>query len=122
MNDALIWATRGRSWGFRFLLNGGLPDPLAEYERAFADVADEPAACHRGDGRVALRFPDPEGRRDTAGRPIPHEFVVSGPLAETINSLDDALHTIWPMVADTYAGIWDTDHPPTPADLRFDAQ
>ena len=35
--DRLIWATRGRSWGFRFLLNAGLPDPLADYERSFAD-------------------------------------------------------------------------------------
>ena len=29
----LIWATRGRSWGFRFLLKGGLSDPLMAYER-----------------------------------------------------------------------------------------
>ena len=25
---SLIWATRGRTWGFRFLLNGGFADPL----------------------------------------------------------------------------------------------
>ena len=121
-SGALIWATRGRSWGFRFLLDGGLPDPLLEYERAFAGVPDEQSAYHRQDGKVALRFPDPEGRRDTAGRLIPHEFLASGTLAESINSLDDALHTIWPLVASTYARIWDTDHTPTPTDLRFDAQ
>ena len=118
----LIWATRGRSWGFRFLLDGGLPDPLLEYERVFAGVPDQQSACQRQDGKVALRFPDPEGRRDSAGRLIPHEFLASGALAESINSLDDALHTIWPLVASTYARIWDTDHAPTSTDLRFDAQ
>jgi hypothetical protein len=118
----LIWATRGRSWGFRFLLDGGLSDPLPEYERAFAGVLDEESAYHRQDGKVALRFPDPEGRRDTAGRLIPHEFLASGALAESINSLDDALHTIWPLVASTYARIWDAEHIPTLTDLRLDAQ
>ena len=62
--ERLIWATRGRSWGFRFLLKGGLSDPLLVYERSFADLEDEPATCHRAAGKVALRFPDPLGRRD----------------------------------------------------------
>ena len=63
-DERLIWATRGRSWGFRFLLKGGLSDPLLVYERSFADAKEEPAACHRAAGKVALRFPDPLGRRD----------------------------------------------------------
>lgn len=51
----LIWLTRGRSWGFRFLLDGGLPDPLPEYERVFERVdQDEPAACDRVADAVAL--------------------------------------------------------------------
>ena len=34
----LIWATRGRTWGFRFLRDGGLEDPLDTYEEAFAGI------------------------------------------------------------------------------------
>jgi hypothetical protein len=115
--EQLIWVTRGRSWGFRFLLNGGLADPLPEYERIFAGLEDEPAACRRVRGKVALRFPDPEGRRDASGRVIPHEFVVVGGLAEAIESGEDGLQQVWPLVAQAYARVWDAERAPSLADL-----
>jgi hypothetical protein len=107
LSERLIWATRGRSWGFRFLLKGGLADPLPVYERSFADLEYEPTACHRAAGKVALRFPDPLGRRDASGRVIPHEFVVFGDLADEIESVEDGLRQVWPLVAEAYAGVWD---------------
>lgn len=113
----LIWATRGRNWGFRFLLNAGLPDPLAEYERCFADLGDEPRAWRRVAGRVALRFPDPLGRRDAAGRVIPHEFVLLGGWADDIDSVGDGLQHVWPLVADAYARVWDAEVPPPGPDI-----
>jgi hypothetical protein len=115
----LIWATRGSSWGFRFLLNGGLSDPLADYERIFAGLGDEPTTWRRAAGKVALRFPDPLGRRDSAGRLIPHEFVVSGNLADEIESVDDGLQRVWPLVAEAYARVWAAEYPPSVADLRL---
>ncbi len=119
--ERLIWATRGRSWGFRFLLKGGLSDPLLVYERSFADLEDEPTTCHRAAGKVALRFPDPLGRRDASGRVIPHEFVVFGDLADEIESAEDGLQHVWPLVAEAYARVWDTEGPPSVADLRLTA-
>ena len=115
--ESLIWATRGRSWGFRFLLTGGRSDPLPDYERSFAQLEDEPAAWHRAAGKVALRFPDPLGRKDTAGRVIPHEFVVSGDMAAEIESVEDGLQQIWPLVAEVYARVWDAEAPPSIAAL-----
>jgi hypothetical protein len=111
---SIIWATRGRAWGFRFLLKGGLEDPLLEYEDAFAGAGDDAEICHRAGARVALRFPDPLDRKDAAGRVIPHEFVVSGPLAEEIESVADGLRVIWsrPGVADEFERIWDSPKPP----------
>jgi hypothetical protein len=120
--ERLIWATRGRSWGFRFLLKGGQSDPLLVYERSFADLEDEPTACHRTAGKVALRFPDPLGRRDASGRVIPHEFVVFGALAEEIDSVKDGLQRVWPLVAAAYAGVWNAERPPSVADLRLTAE
>ena len=117
--ERLIWATRGRSWGFRFLLKGGLSDPLVVYERSFADLEDEPTTCHRVAGNVALRFPDPLGRTDASGRVIPHEFVVFGDLADAIESVEDGLQQVWPLVAEAYAGVWDTERAPSDADLRL---
>ena len=109
--DNLIWATRGRSWGFRFLLDGGRPDPLPDYERSFANLEDEPAAWRRAEGKVALRFSDPLGRKDASGRVIPHEFVVSGDLARDIESVEDGLRLVWPLVAEVYARVWDAEGP-----------
>lgn len=111
----LIWATRGRRWGFRFLLKGGYSDPLPAYETAFADLESELAACRRLGGRVALRFPDPLNREDSAGRIIPHDFVVFEPLANDIRSIDDGLRRVWPLVADIYARAWDEGPPPASA-------
>lgn len=111
-SDCMIWATRGRSWGFRFLLDAGLGDPLPDYERAFGDLRDAPTAWRRQDGRVALRFPDPLGRQDSAGRVIPHEFVLSGDLAAAVDSVEDGLNQVWPLVSEMYARVWETPNPP----------
>lgn len=110
---SLIWATRGRTWGFRFLLDGGYDDPLREYEATFSEVGDEPEVCRRVGDRVALRFPDPLERKDAAGRVIPHDFVVSGPLAEGVDSVEDGLRQIWdrPGVADEFDRIWELPSP-----------
>jgi hypothetical protein len=116
-SSRLIWATCGRSWGFRFLLTGELTDPLPVYDRVFADLEDEPAAWRRAAGKVALRFPDPLGRKDAAGRVIPHEFVVSGDLADRIESVEDGRQLVWPRVEAAYARVWDAERPPSAADL-----
>ena len=108
-----IWATRGRTWGFRFLSNAGLADPLPEYDHVFAQVGDEPEVCRRVGATAALRFPDPLGRCDEAGRVIPHEFVVYRPLADDIHSVEDGRRLVWPLVAGEFGRIWDLPKPPT---------
>ena len=107
----LIWATRGRDWGFRFLRNGGYADPLPEYDRAFAPVGDDPAVYLRTGSIAALRFPDPQDRHDRSGRVILHEFVLEGNQVESVQSVEDGLRKIWPLVADEYARIWDRPYP-----------
>lgn len=108
---SLIWATRGWGWGFRFLRDGGLADPLPEYERCFPpDAADLDPVRHVGD-MVALRLVDPEGRCDRSGRVIVHEFVLDGELATQVNSADDVLGVVWPLVRDEFASVWDRPDP-----------
>lgn len=104
----LIWATRGRHWGFRFLQRGGFDDPLPEYESAFAGFEDSPEVCAKVGDRVALRFPDPQGRKDLAGRVIPHDFVVYPPLAEQVNSIADGIELVWmlPEVNEAFDEVW----------------
>ena len=109
----MIWATRGRTWGFRFLMRDGSGlDPLRAYDEAFDGVGDATEVLRHKDGCAALRFNDPEGRRDRAGRPIPHEFVLFPPLSERVRSMDAAVAEVWPMVRDRYAAVWDQTTPP----------
>lgn len=110
-NHSIIWATRGRDWGFRFLLDAGLDDPLPEYECAFEGLEDAPDAWRQIGRCVALRFPDPLGRRDAAGRVIPHEFVLFDSDTQGVESVADGLNKVWPLVSETYAHIWDMPDP-----------
>ena len=114
----LVWATRGRSWGFRFLLDGGSTDPLPVYDHAFAGTEGEPPMCRRVGTQVALRFPDPEGRSDEAGRVIPHDIVVLPPLADDVRSVEDGQRIVWPLLADVFARLWDLERPPSASDIR----
>lgn len=111
----LIWATRGRTWGHRFLLDGGYADPLPEYDKAFAGLGDDPELWRLGADRAALRFPDPEGRADRAGRAICHEFVLFAPEFREISSAAAGLSLVWhqPQVAARFAEIWDLPKPPS---------
>jgi len=113
-----IWATRGREWGFRFLRDGGFGDPLRVYDVAFSGVDGAPEAWRRVAGTrelpemVALRFPDPLGRKDRAGRVIPHFFVVLPPLAEDVESVEDGRRLVWPIVAAQFERSWELSKPP----------
>jgi hypothetical protein len=53
---------------------------------------------------------------------IPHEFVLSGDLADEVESVEDGLQQVWPLVARVYAGVWDAERPPSAADLRVAAE
>ncbi|WP_250900759.1 hypothetical protein [Curtobacterium aurantiacum] len=92
--------------------DGSGVDPLRAYDEAFDGVGDAAEVLRHQDGSAALRFTDPEGRRDRAGRPIPHEFVLFPPLSERVRSMDDALTEVWPLVRDRYAAVWDRPTPP----------
>lgn len=102
----MLWVTRGRSWGHRFLRDGGFEDPLPEFEEVFSSADDSSDVFLRAGDKVAVRFLDPEGRRDAAGRVIRHEFVLFPPLSGDLVSLDEARLAVWPTVADEYARLY----------------
>jgi hypothetical protein len=109
----LIWATRGRTWGFRFLRNGNYEDPLPVYDEVFAGVGDEPEVWRRVADKGALRFPDPLGRQDRAGRIIPHDFVVLGPLADEIGSVEEGRRLVWPLISQEFEQLCELPKPPS---------
>jgi len=101
-----IWATRGRDWGFRFLRNGGLQDPLSTYERAISPLGEERNAFQQTDEFIVVRFDDPDRRSDAAGRLIPHEFVLFHQAADSQPSFDDVRRLAWNEVSEYYNSIW----------------
>lgn len=102
----IIWATRGHSWGFRFLRDGGFEDPLPPYSEAFSGIETEPEVLRRGGGVVAFRFLDPYDRHDRAGRPIAHDVVAFDGL-EGFESPEAGHKTVWPELQSQYAQLWD---------------
>ena len=40
------------------------------------------------------------------------------PLADKIQSVDDGLQEVWPLVSDIFAGVWDKARPPDAATIR----
>lgn len=109
---SLIWATRGRAWGFRFIRTAGLSDPLPTYEEAFTGTEDDLEVWRRLGNTVVARLLDPEGRKDQSGRLIFHDFVVDGVTAEGLNSTHDGQLRLWSLVAEEYARIYDSLTPP----------
>ena len=90
-----------------------MEDPLLAYDELLNATDDQqPDVIRRLGDRVALRFPDPEQRTDAAGCTTPHEFVLSGPEARGVNSLEEGRDRIWPLVAKEYAEGWEASEPP----------
>ena len=56
---------------------------------------------------VAVRFPDPDGRTDRAGRVIPHEFVILSADTDGLHNVEDARAVLWPMVREEYDAVWE---------------
>lgn len=106
-----IWATRGLTWGFRFLRRGGLEDPLPQYSAAFTGLEGVRQICSRVGDVTVLRFEDPLGRKDRAGRVIPHDFVLFGERAIEVDSLDVGIELVWPLVEDAYARDYELAEP-----------
>ena len=98
----IIHATRGKDYGFRFIKKGGLPDPLQAYESAFSERPDAGLFNRLDDGRIALSFMDPQGRRDHAGRVIPHEVIIPKSMSGDIKDHADAVAKVWPELEKTY--------------------
>lgn len=112
----IIWSTRGRSWGHRFLRDGGSSDPLLDRDRAFEGTDDDGGeVLHYRSSTLALRFEDPEGRKDASGRPILHELIIDDPEAPRVSSLEEGIVEFWPLIAEEYGRVWDQPDPPDTA-------
>lgn len=117
LRGRLIWATRGHSWGFRFLLTAGLRDPLPTYEHGFAGLGEDPDGFRWTGDTIALRFPDPLGRRDAAGRSIPHDLLLLGVRPnDGIESPEDCQRRLWALIAHDYARVYDLPQAPASGD------
>lgn len=115
----IIWATRGRTWGFRFLLDGGLADPLSVYEEAFNQATRETPTYVRVGHVAAFRFNDPDGRRDSAGRLIPHEVVVLPPDGHAVTDMTIGMRSVWPLIGPVYDAIWQLPHAPSSDEVQL---
>lgn len=107
-----IWVARGRSWGFRFLADGGYSEPLGVYERAFHGAEDDALVFRSVEVGLVLRFPDPLERLDSSGRMLAHDVILAGS-HPGLASFEQAVAMVWPRLEGAYALVWDQASPPT---------
>lgn len=105
----VMHSSRGIDKGFHFLQNGGLKNPLKELEAA--GVGDStPVGAFKRYGKnaekVYVSFYDPLGRKDAAGRVIPHGVHLPKHLAEGINTQEDAVNRAWPLIKDSFDAMY----------------
>lgn len=112
----ILWSTRGQNWGFRFLLKPSeyreSKDWLSHYEKMFKSSSIDEIAIDSGmisiDNNtipyIALRFLDPEGRKDTSGRIIPHEIALLGERNQKLKNqnLEDLRNSVWKQISSSY--------------------
>ena len=105
----VAFLTRGKDYGFRFLDSGGTKTPLSDLEGLFGDsVMDQSAGFfEKNGGVIGASFLDPDGRKDQAGRTIPHFVVVPKSMSKDINNLDDVVSKVWPQLKDRYPYTYD---------------
>lgn len=106
---SIIHSSRGHSKGFHFLERGGLNNPLLE--RDIAKVSDStPIGTFKRYGnnleKAFVSFHDPLGRRDAAGRVIPHEVFLPKHLADGVNTHEEAVKVAWPLLKDKFDAMY----------------
>ena len=108
----LIFATRTRGQGISFVRKGNLPDPLLEYDRGFGSDSGEKNVFRRyGDNneKIAVSFDDPDGRKDHAGRVIPHEVIIPKSMSAGINTHAEAVAKAWSILGPKYSEDYDKE-------------
>ena len=107
----IVHSSRGKKVGFQFLNRGGLDDPLKEFESAglHTSIGERDGYFKRyGKNleKVAATFNDPDGRKDFAGRIIPHQVMLPESLAKGVSSNEDAKNVAWPLIKDTFEALY----------------
>lgn len=105
-----ILASRGKNIGYHILDSGGVQNPVGLLDALGLTTSGSnelaPGEMRKMAGKIAAVLPDPEGRKDHAGRPLNHSIVIPRSMASDINSMDDVLQKVWPMLKPTYEEMY----------------
>lgn len=106
----VIHATRGKNQGFQFRKNGGLSDPFVEWSKNDSGHGAGPSFLRYGDKgeKVIGTYLDPLGRKDRAGRVIPHSVILPKHLADNVHNADDLIRVSWPLIKDDFDKFYDS--------------
>lgn len=108
---SVIHATRGKERGFGFLANGGLKDPLREWDHV-GNINEFNGNQFQRYGKnlekAAVVFDDPHGRKDAAGRVIPHLVILPKEHAKDVHDFEGAKKKAWNLVKDDFNSLYDS--------------
>lgn len=111
---SVVHFSRAKHKPLSFLLAGDLADPGVEIARSplnkwFEANVRGTFIERYGDNleKIAAIFPDPEGRKDFAGRGISHAVILPKEVAKGVSDINDAPNVAWSLIKDNYQAVWE---------------
>jgi hypothetical protein len=117
----ILWSTRGYDWGCRFPLqpqkyNQYCEDWLENYEKMFYQSYNKDIQVNSGCIEIdknpiqyiAIKFADPEDRKDISGRPILHEVAILGNENKDLQNTTpiELRNIVWNKLSAVYHNIY----------------
>lgn len=100
--------SRGKNTGPAIIKSDGRPPPERLYMQAKFPPNNKEVFKKFDDGsnRIAVRFADPEGRRDRFGQRIRHEVIIPQTMSDGLNDINDVKIKIWPLLKEDYDNVY----------------
>lgn len=101
--ENIAFFSKPKNRGFQIFNDGNHPKPLSLLDEVFGtkqDVRDELIDSPYG---LGVTLSDPQGRKDRAGRTIPHVIIIPNSMRSDIRSVQDVQDKIWPLLEESYA-------------------
>lgn len=105
--ENLMHFTRTKNRGFSVFNDGNHPKPMTMANKIMGDDWDTSDKLMDTDRGLGVLLTDPEGRKDRAGRDIPHLIIMPNSMRDEIRSVDDVREKVWPALKDDYAAVYD---------------
>lgn len=105
--EELFMVSRGKTRGYTVMKDGAHPKPMTLMREVFGEDLDNFDGNSEGtfyDSPYGKGYSmnDPKGRQDQSGRPIYQSIIIPNSMKDRINTKEDVMRDVWPVVEEYY--------------------